>query len=124
LAEEKKSVSSNSDSLKRSNPPTIIFAGFARLPANASMPSNSSTLAIELEVDPFDMRIVDVACSSLPTLGEKFLTSLLVGKRIDGNKEEVFNEIRSRYMSTTQRAMIAAIEDAFKRFEEFQKIKE
>ena len=105
---------------KIANPPTIIFAGFAKLPANASMQNIPGVLAVEIEVDPYDMRIADVACSCLPALGAKFITSLLVGEKIDNGLENIMKEIRERYISTTQRAMIAAIEDAFKRYMEYK----
>ena len=103
------------------SPPTIIFAGFARLPANAGTPYGGGVLALELEVDPYDMRIVDAACDCLPALGQKFLIGLFVGRFLDDGLDEAVGEIRSRYFSITQRAMIAALEDALRRYEEFKK---
>lgn len=108
---------------KNPNPPTLIFAGFARLPANAPFPCGGQILALEIEVDPYDMRIVDAACSCIPALGSKFLTELLVGKKFDDGFKEVMLAIRTRYRSITQRAMIAALEDALRRYEEFREEK-
>lgn len=102
-------------------PPTLIFAGFARLPANAGVPHGGGVLALELEVDPYDMRIVDAACDCIPALGEKFLLGLLVGKKLEHGLRDVVVEIRARYFSITQRAMIAALEDVLKRYDEFRK---
>ena len=102
------------------HPPTIIFSGFAKLPSNASMQSQPGVLAIEIEVDPYDMKIIDVACNCLPALGAKFITALLVGQKMENGLTEIIKEIRERYISTTQRAMIAAIEDALKRYMEYK----
>jgi hypothetical protein len=103
------------------SPPTLIFAGFARLPANAATPHGGGVLAIELEVDPYDMRVVDAACNCLPSLGQKFLVELLVGSRLEDGLAGIVEEIRSRYVSIAQRAMIAALEDVFKRYDELFK---
>ena len=105
-------------------PPTLIFAGFARLPANAGAPYGGGVLALELEVDPYDMRIVDAACDCIPALGQKFLVGLLVGSKLDDGLADTVAEIRTRYFSITQRAMIAALQDLLKRYEEFKKKEE
>ncbi len=103
------------------SPPTLIFAGFARLPANAGVPQGGGVLALELEVDPYDMRIVDAACDCIPALGQKFLIGLLAGRKLEDGLKDVVEEIRARYFSITQRAMIAALEDVLKRYEEYRK---
>ena len=92
------------------HPPTFILAGFAKLPAKVP-----GDLTLELEVDPYDMRIVDAACSCLPALGQK----LLVGTRLD-DLEGAIGQIRARYVGATQRAMIASLEDALRRYEELR----
>jgi len=101
------------------HPPTIIFGGFARLPANAAHMYASGVLAVELEVDPYDMKVVDAACNCLPALGQKFLIGILVGKKLDDGLEHAIKEIRARYFSTAQRAMIAALEDVLRNYKEF-----
>jgi len=79
---------------------------------------------VELEVNPYDMRVVDVGYNRLPPIGEKFLISLLVETKIGSGIEHAIREIRARYFSTIQCAMIAALEDALRRYAEFRKIKE
>lgn len=91
--------------------PTLLFCGYARLPANAGVPNEGGSLAIELEIDPYDMRIVDTGFSAIPSLGQKFLTNILVGCYIEEGLDKVMAEIRHRYFSVTQRALIAALED-------------
>ncbi len=72
-------------------------------------------VALEVEVDPYDMRIVDAACDCLPALGRKLLVSLLVGRKLEDGLTGVIADVRSRYSSITQRAMIAALEDVLRR---------
>lgn len=105
------------------SPPTLIFAGFSRLPANSCTPHGGGVLALEVEVDPYDLRIVDADCNCLPALGQKFLVGLLVGRKMDDGLADIATEIRSQYFSITQRAMIAALEDLLKRYEEYKQKK-
>ncbi len=99
-------------------PPTLVFAGFARLPEGARVSSGGGVVALEVEVDPYDMRIVDAACDCLPALGRKLLVSLLVGRKLEDGLTGVIADVRSRYSGITQRAMIAAIEDVLRRCKE------
>ncbi len=105
-------------------PPTLIFAGFARLPAGAGVIHGKGVLALELEVDPYDMRIVDAACDCIPELGQNFLTGLLVGSMLKDGLADAVTAIRSRYFGITQRAMIAAVEDVLRRYEDFNRKEE
>lgn len=104
---------------KSTHPDTVIFGGFARLPANAASMYAVGVLAVEIEVDPYDMKVVDAACNCLPPLGQKFLVGLLVGNRIEDGLEDAIKTIRVRYFSTAQRAMIAALEDVQKNYREY-----
>jgi len=75
-------------------------------------------VALEVEMDPYDMRIVDASCDCLPSLGRKFLVGLLVGSTLEDDLTGAITEIRSRYSGITQRAMIAAVEDVLRRCSE------
>ncbi len=102
-------------------PPTLIFTGYARLPSSASLGEGTNSLAIEIEVDPFDRRIVDVGCTCIPRLGEKFLVSLLAGRIFPDALDETIAEVRCRYFSGTQRAIVAAFGDLRHRYEDYQR---
>ena len=108
---------------KSGHPPSFVLAGYALLPARASNNGRSPTLALELEIDTCNMRIIDVACDNLPALGEKFLRELLVGKKVEEGLKQARQEIRERYSAVTQKAVIASIEDLLRRYREFQKRK-
>ena len=101
------------------HPPTIIFAGYALLPSKATNGGIHGALSVEIEIDPFDKRIVDAKCNLLPALGEKLLTEILIGSFIEDGLERAIAEIRSRYFSVTQRATISTLEEILKRYKEY-----
>ena len=100
-------------------PKTLIFCGISRLPENVTAKHVFGYLSVELEVDPVDLKIVDVSCTLLPALGEKILINALMGYEIEEGVKNAVNEIENRFFSTTKRAIIAAIEDAYKRYTDY-----
>jgi hypothetical protein len=102
-------------------PKTLIFCGNSRLPENVTAKHVFGFFSIELEVDPVDFKIIDASCTLLPSLGEKVLLNALVGHKIEEGIENAVSEIEGRFFSTTKRAIIAAIEDAYKRYEDYLK---
>lgn len=92
----------------------IVVCGVSRLPENIAAKHVYGFLNIELEVDPFDSRITDVSSTLMPTLGHKMLCNALIGFEFEeGIKNAVIN-IEQRFFSITKRAVIAALEDAFR----------
>ena len=105
-------------------PKTLIFSGNARLPENVTAKHVFGHLSIELEVDPVNFKIVDVSCTLLPSLGEKILANALMGCDIEEGIKNAVSEIESRFFSTTKRAIIAAVEDAHRRYIDYTKERE
>jgi len=95
-------------------PETIVIAGSARLPENITAKHVFGYVTIELEIDPVDDTIVDVSCTLLPFLGEKILHNALLGNKVDGAIEDVMIQLEQRFFSVTKRAVIAALEDAYR----------
>ena len=102
---------------------TLVFSGNARLPENVSVKHVFGCLSVELEVDPVDFKIVDASCTLLPSLGEKILINALIGCEIEEGIKTAINEIESRFFSTTKRAIIAAVEDAHRKYVDYIKEK-
>lgn len=100
-------------------PKTLVFCGNSRLPENVTAKHVFGYLSIELEVDPVDLKIVDVSCTLLPALGEKILMNALISHQIEEGVKNAVDEIKNRFFSTTKRAIIAAIEDAYKRYADY-----
>ena len=97
-------------------PDTIIIVGSARLPENTTAKHVFGYVTVELEIDPLDARIVDVSCVSLPFLVEKILHTALLGKKIDQGIRDSIEQLDRRFFGITRKAVIAALEDAYRRY--------
>ncbi len=95
-------------------PDTIIVAGSARLPEGITAKHVFGCLTIELEIDPVDSTIVDISCTLVPSLGEKILHDALLGSNVHEGIEEAVIQLDKRFFSVTRRAIIAALEDAYR----------
>jgi hypothetical protein len=93
-------------------PETIIVAGSARLPEEATAKHVFGCITIELEIDLVDSTIVDFSCTLVPSLGGKMLHNALVGSTVEEGIEEAITQLDSRFFNVTRRAVIAALEDA------------
>ncbi len=101
---------------------TIIFSGNSRFPENVSAKHVSGFLTVEVEVDLADMKILAVSCTLVPSsLGEKLLSDLLVGRCIGDGVKDVVQEIDARLFSSTKKAIIAALEDLYRKYLEYVK---
>jgi len=105
-------------------PETIVIAGSARLPENITAKHVFGYVTIELEIDPLDSTIVDVSCTLLPFLGEKIIHSALLGNRFDEAIRNAIIQLERRFFSVTKRAVIAALEDAYRLYKKSIKTRE
>lgn len=95
-------------------PDTIVVAGSARLPENIAAKYVFDYVTVELEIDPIDTKIVDVSCTLVPCLGEEIFRSVLLGNKINEGIRAAIERLDDRVFSTTKRAVIAALEDAYR----------
>lgn len=109
----------NHDAKYNLRPETVIIAGSARLPENITAKHVFGYITIELEVDPLDLTIVDVSGTMLPFLGEKILHNALLGNKFEEAIQEAIEQLDRRFFSVTKRAVIAALEDAFRWYKRF-----
>jgi len=95
-------------------PDTIIVAGSARLPEKIRGKDTFGYFSIYLEVDPVNSEIVDISSTLIPSLGEKIIHDALLGYEIKEGVQFAIQQLEKRFYSVTKRAMIAALEDAYK----------
>jgi len=95
-------------------PETIIVAGSARLPEEVTAKHVFGCITIELEIDLVDSTIVDFSCTLVPSLGGKILHNALVGSTVDEGIEKAIIQLDRRFFNVTRRALIAALEDAYR----------
>ena len=102
-------------------PETIVISGSARLPENVAAKHIFGCFTAELEIDPLDEKIVDASCTIMPLLGEKILYNALLGHKVKEGIKNAVSQIETRFFSVTKRAVISALEDAYKGYTKFQK---
>jgi hypothetical protein len=95
---------------------TLFFVGQARLPESLASREAGNVLCLELEVDASTGTVVNLACSNLSPLGERFLIDLLVGHCLQESVAEPLREIERRYFGAAQKAMLSALENAYERY--------
>ena len=100
-------------------PETIIVAGSARLPEEVTAKHVFGCITIELEIDPVDSTIVDISCTLVPSLGGKILHNALVGSTVEEGIEKAIIQLDSRFFNATRRAVIAALEDAYRWYKKY-----
>lgn len=100
---------------------TIICAGYARLPKSITADQAYGVLGVEIEVDPREGKVVDAVCTVVPSLGEKFILDLLVGYDLKEGIDPIVREIRRRYFNIAQKAVISAVDEAYRKYLEFKK---
>jgi len=98
---------------------TIIVAGSARLPEEVTAKHVFGCITIELEIDPVDSTIVDLSCTLVPSLGGKILHNALVGNTVEEGIEKAIIQLDSRFFNATRRAVIAALEDAYRWYKKY-----
>ena len=95
-------------------PETIIVADSARLPEEVTAKHVFGCITIELEIDLVDSTIVDISCTLVPSLGGKILHNALVGSTVEEGIEKAITQLDRRFFNINRRAVIAALEDAYR----------
>jgi hypothetical protein len=98
---------------------TIIVAGSARLPEEVTAKHVFGCITIELEIDPVDSTIVDISCTLVPSLGGKILHNALLGNKVEEGIEKAIIQLDKRFFNVTRRALIAALEDAYRWYKKY-----
>ncbi len=107
---------------KKLRPETIIITGTSRLPENVTSGYVYGFLSIDIEIDPHSGMVVDYACTLMPKLVEKILSDCLLGYPFEEGIENCIQKLEKRFFSSTKRAIMAAIEDAYKWYHRYKTI--
>ena len=99
----------------------IYIVGHAKLPAETTSKHVYGVLSLGLLLDRRTGRILEVSSTLLPSYGNEFVKELLLGKKIEEDIDAITAEIRSKYVCRTRNAVLAAVEDLLKRYQEHEK---
>ncbi|GGB45883.1 DUF3870 domain-containing protein [Virgibacillus dakarensis] len=98
------------------NQKTIYVIGDAKSPQNNPITKKYSQFFLALVIDVTSDEIVDSECSSTIQLTNQFVRSLFIGRKVDDDKVE--EDIRKRYLGSSQKALIVAFYDAKNKYEQ------
>ncbi|NEU31406.1 DUF3870 domain-containing protein [bacterium LRH843] len=99
---------------------TFFIAGHARLPQGMAAKSVFDTLTITAEVDCKYGVIIEASCTLATEHSREYIDRLLRGISIKHGVDEAIQLIEQRYKGKATNAMIAAIKDLHKQFEQIQ----
>ncbi|MEI2340569.1 DUF3870 domain-containing protein [Priestia megaterium] len=108
-----------------------MLAGHAKLPQGMAASDIHQTLTVTLETDLKYWVILNASCTLATEHAQKFLDQLLKGHSLLDGLEAIIKEIEEHYYGKAQSALVAAVKDAYKQYNqinlneklEFSKIK-
>ena len=99
----------------RTNRETIVIGGDARLPRELSA---GESFQVVLELDVETCEVIDVFFSPCAPIVQKYLGDLIIGKNLETDMNEVMDHIEKRLLLKTRKAIIAAMRDLIRRYNE------
>ncbi len=95
---------------------TIFIIGDSKTAVNNPITVQYSAYFIAIVVDEESRIIVDAGASTTIPLTNDFVRSIFIGYSMDQGIEPIIEEITHRYHGTSQRAMVVAWKDAYKKY--------
>lgn len=99
----------------------ILSTGFAQLPKGTPMSEMQKVFACSLVIDRQESVIVDASFTFLMGLTEEFLRGLVIGRKLPEDWHDLQKEVRERFLTPTQGAILQAIHAAIDRYTESSK---
>ena len=101
---------------------SVIFVGHARLPQSLAPRDSSPVVCVELETDTASGKILGVGSKAIPDLGQKLISSVLLGHNINDSPSAFVDEIRRRYICPSQKAVSTAVLNAFEAYQRYRQV--
>jgi hypothetical protein len=100
------------------NKKTVFVSGYAKLPGK--IPSNVvyGSVGVFLVVNTTDGIILDADFSLISRTSKELLWTIFVGKCVDKDRQSILSELSQRYLGYAQKALIAATNNLFERYDE------
>lgn len=96
---------------------SIYLTGEAKAPSNNPIMTQYGLFFIAFEIEADTHRILDVDCSATLALTRKFIRDLFIGADIT-DTGRLTEAITARYHGSSQKALIAAVNSAAKKYRE------
>lgn len=98
------------------SPNTLLIVGQAKPSREDAIYSLHGEFYISLVVDKESGEILDLECNTILAVTKNFVVSMLLGKSIKTDLEEMERMVRERYFALTQKPLIACLKDAHNRY--------
>ena len=100
---------------------TVICIGFSRLPQSVAPIGGANVIALELAVEEESTRVAAASVVGAPPFATQLLQELLVGQPLPRAMEQARAGLQRRYAGIIQRALIAAVTNAYDAYEAARK---
>jgi len=95
---------------------TVFVVDDAKASQNNPITKQFNQFFVALIIDVRNDEIIDSGCSSTLQVTERFIQSLFIGRNI--KDDDIENDIRKRYIGSSQKALITAFREAKIKYEE------
>ncbi len=96
---------------------TLFIGGQSRLPKELSQ---GESLQVVMELDQETGRVIDVSFGPTLPIIQNLLSKLIVGMSLEKDSEALFETIRTRLQHRSQKAVIAAVRDLLREYNEYK----
>ena len=95
---------------------TILVVGQAKPSKEDAIYSLHGEFYVSFVVERTTGKILDLECNTILSVTRNFVVSMLLGKSLKTDLDEMQQSIRERYFALTQKPLIACLKDAHNRY--------
>lgn len=97
----------------------LLFSGYAKLPSGTASSEVYGVMALVLLLDVHKGTIIEADCTLSTRLAERFVASLLVGKSIKYELQEMVELIDDVYQGSAKKSIICALRIIYDKYVAF-----
>jgi len=95
---------------------TVFITGVAKPAKDDPIANDYQVFFLSLVVDRETDIVIDATCNTARDMTKDFIRSLLVGRNLTDELEEMVADIRHRFFGLAQKPLIVALKDAYNRY--------
>lgn len=95
---------------------TLYVVGDAKTAVNNPITTHYNAYFIALIIDEESEDVIDVGVSTILEETKQFVKSLFIGYCMSNGEKPLIDEIKRRYYGSSQKALIVAWKDAYKKY--------
>lgn len=95
---------------------TLLFTGYAKLPAAITAEKLFEEVGIAVEVDPQTSEIIDADCTLATRVAREFFRKQLVGYQMNAGIDPLIKKLDRQYHGSARKALVTALKSMFDRY--------